>query len=398
MDARNFRIFPEKIGKKSVQLFNQRRNRFHGSYYVLLFLKFFGIDFISSRRDQALFCHNFAGLLYKICFHLIYIDSVLINVSFMIRMQDPKLFLSNITNLTAILILWYIMIIKRTKIKKILSSINYATRNFEIPKENKSCNMTKVLSLVLCILPLCYGFAAIYVSSLDQISIIYFWKVKKVSYVNYIFHYISKVGSSLMRHSFIGFVTIIYTSTCYKVIKYMVKFRKHLVKSLREKNIKIISTSFLLSYMNVLDIIEDLEEVFNGPAFVLTLSNGLSLFTLMAIAFHSRSQNLSEFELLHIIMFLITSGFSLVTIIIIASQVPLEVEKNVKCLIKFQENYILDPTAFRLDKTQLIMIEGASERRIVILSGCHIIYFTRHVLLTIIGALITYGLLIMQIQ
>lgn len=395
MDTRNYRVFPENIVKKREQFLNQRRNRLHGDYYPLLFLKFFGIDLTSSKRN-SLFCHNFSRILYKTCFHLIYVDSVITNVSLMMRMQNPKLFLSNITNLTAILILWYIMIIKRTEIRKLLSSVNCAISDCET--ENKRCNITKILSLVLCIFPLFFGFAAIYVSSFEQISIIYFWKMANAPYVNYIFRYISTVGSSLMRHSFIGFVTIIYTSTCCKVIKYMLKFRKHLVKSLREKNTEILSTSFLLSYMNVLDIIEDLEEVFNGPAFVLTLSNGLSLFTLMAIAFHSRSQNLSEFELLHMIMFLITSGFSLVTIIIIASQVPLEVEKNVKCLIKFQENYILDPTAFRLDQNILIMIEGASERRIVILSGCRIIYFTRHVLLSIIGALITYGLLIMQIQ
>lgn len=123
----------------------------------------------------------------------------------------------------------------------------------------------------------------------------------------------------------------------------MIKFKENLVKLLREKSIKKVSRSFLLSYINVLDIIEDLEEVFNGSAFVLTLSNWLSLFKLMAITFRSRSQNLSEFELLHTIIFFITSGFSLVTIIIIVSRVPLEVEKNLEYLIKFLKNDILDP-------------------------------------------------------
>lgn len=149
--------------------------------------------------------------------------------------------------------------------------------------------------------------------------------------------------------------------------------------------------------MNVLDIIQDLEEVFNGPAFILTLSIRLSLFTLMAIIFRSRSQNLSEFKLLHI-MFFYHVWFFRVMIIVIASQVPLEVEKNMKYLIKFLKNDILLPETFRLDKNQLIMIEGTTERHIVILSDCHIIYFTRHVLLTMVGALPTYGLLVMQIQ
>lgn len=396
MDKKFFRISPELVFPERQRTFLFRKETNLCDSLPLLILKYLGINLISSKRkgDSR---GNIAKFLPPVLFHLIYLDTVLTNISAMMRAIDKKLFLSIIVNQSTILLLWYVMLFKKERIKIFLSSIK-TLMYIHHSKKRRCCAITDIACAFLLVLPFLYGIAAVYTSAEDHYLMIYFWKVRHITYASYIFFYLSKVGYSIMAHSFVGVVTILYISTCCKIIKSLSKFRQYLENCLSENDSGTISSSDLLSYLNILDHIGHLDEVFTGAAFILTLSNGLSLFTLMAIPFLLKSRILSEYVLLHVTMYLITSGVYLVFVIIIASQVPLEVGRNVKYFVKLKEKFILESPTFRFDGYQKLLIKGIIDRRIVILSGCHIVYFTRHVLITIIGALFTYGLLVMQMQ
>lgn len=397
MDPNFFKMTPdEKFSKRTALFYSRRVVKSKDDYYLLLFLRFMGINLFSSKHRRSCF-GMIMRFLSPVIFHLIYIEGVLSNASYMIKANDAKLFLSNILNLTTILILWYMLLFKKKKIKKYLVSANCIV--FNPSKKKKSClHITNMASILLFIIPFIYALAAVYFNSEDQLLDFYFWRFKEVSNLNYIIAFCTECGLSMMTHSFVGIVSTLYVSCCYKVVKSLSSHREQLNKSLNEGESRILSTTFLQLYLKLLDAIESLEDAFTSSAFILTVSNGFSLFTLMAISFMSKSIDLSDYVILQMFMLSVTSGIYLVVTIVAASQIPLEIERNVKYFTKLNEKSVLESPLFSFDDHQLVLIKGAVERRVIVLSGCHLIYFTRHMLISMIGALITYGLLVMQMN
>lgn len=395
MDKSVYRIAPNINLRNQESISTIRRSKCSEDYCFFFIFRLFGIDLFSKKNRRRNRC-SFRTVLPVILVHLIYIDGMLTNTFLLTVTTEVQLVISRLINVTLMMMLWYIIMFKEYKIRLCLQSFSSL---LPVKARRKcSCINTRIFLILLYFIPFVYGAVAIYVTEDDRLKYLYFWKIKNVTTTIRGFRYLEEFGTSIMAHVFCGLVTLLYSSKCRHIIQSLTVYREIINISLKENKSSFLSTSFLRSYLKTLDVIENIDEVFTVPIFVLTASNGSSLFTLMAVAFMTQSTGMSHYIMLQVIMYVSTSGVYMITTIIVASQIPLEVEDNVKYFNKLHEKVILEPSIYYADEIQLTLIKSIIKRPIITLSGCHIIYFTRHMLISIIGALITYGLLIMQIK
>ena len=368
-------------------------------------MKFFGLDFSVEKLKKKHFSHVSRNYLLSIIFQLIGIERIFHFVTLTIMIPNLyKIFSSCTFSSAVILMLWHSLRKKKNEIACLLSQIHRLNRLLfeKNDKLKKTCFYlyVKVLFIVLCLLPFVYSFGEMYTMLYFPAIIFYLWSLDKNAMKTKVSLYTRAFFSSAFRYTFCGLVCIFYCTICWEIRQFFLKYRKvfkHILKT--NLNSNIIGNNFSV-YVYILDLVESFDDIFSHIVFIMVIINSVSVFSLMAICFQvsSNGSGMPPFLILEVSTVLATSATYLTLIITSAAQITIEINQNITFLTKvyqkLKQHHFLNHEMNRNQK----LLKRIKNRPVIVLSGCHIIYFSRNLIITIIGTLITYGLLIINFK
>lgn len=368
--------------------------------YLLLVLKCLGIDIFESNIRWNL-CSRIFKFLMPVFFNIIFIERTA-NVIIMIIIKPDalKLYLSFLVKYVLNIVLWFIVYYKKKEIRKLLSKLH---ERFDIvlmsEYRQRKCHylyISRFITLLICLLPIIFGVASTITQLRSPNFRLYIWKADKNSFGVIVFLFLRAVSVSLQRDTFCGAVCLIYSLVCWRTTLCLLHYRKLFEKLLSDKEFMLVSENIFSRYILILNSTEDIDICFSFPIFVVTLINGVGLFSLLIYSF--LNPEITPYTILRIIVIFITCTLFLLVTVFLSSQVPLEIKTNVNVLCRLHEEITQNPPNFPIDHHQIKLLRAITKRPIIILTGCDIIYFNRNVILVILGTLFTYGLLIINLK
>ncbi|GFY80142.1 uncharacterized protein TNIN_201611 [Trichonephila inaurata madagascariensis] len=154
-----------------------------------------------------------------------------------------------------------------------------------------------------------------------------------------------------------------------------------------------VQIGFLKSRYRIIAVLEEIQAVFSKASLVICIGNFMACFSnLGEVLYYSpKTAFLTAVE----VMFISTSTLvSLLSIFYCAGRIPLEMNAFSRVMQKqFEKRTFLGVIEENTSVERLLFQE-----KIFVLSGCEMIHFTRSGILTILGAILTYGLLILSVD
>lgn len=368
---------------------------------IVMVFKLFGLDLSTVKMKKKTLLHISLNYLAPIMFHIICLERIFHFVSLTIRLPHLyKIFIPFTFNSVIILVLWYSLDAKKVKIANLLNKIQHLSRLEKNNNTNIICFhlFAKILIKILCVLPLLYSFGEMYTMLYFPTVTFYMWMLDTNSIKTKVALYFRALFSSEFRGTFFGLVCIFYCCVCCKLRQILLEYRKHF-KNILKVNLRCDLQNIFSNYIVILDVVESVDDAFSHIVFMTTIVNSVSVFSLMAICFQiiNNGSLVPPFISLEVSFILITSATYLILTISAAAQVPIEISKNTTTLAKIHQKMKENALFCKLNHNQKLL-KMIKKRPVIILSGCHIIYFSRNLIITIIGTLITYGLLIINFK
>lgn len=390
------------IMKSKINILSRKVNIVTDYRTVLLVLKLLGIDIFPGKSRGIRCCSYLMNIFNFLMFHLFYIERLFTFIPIIIIIPaGSKLFLAFLVHNFVILCLWNSVNCKKKKISHIIYKVQILHQLLAGGKyRRKKCfyKFIRFITLGVCVMPIAYGIGEMATLLMIPDFYLYTWKIDKEALHSKLILFARGFLASLQRDTFCGVVCFLYVLICWKIRECFIDYTHYLKKTISRYTFVDIPEQFLTKYIAILDAVEGIDNKLSEIILVLTIDLVLSLFSLMACSFGIADKPLPAFALLHIFVTLITSATYLILLIIMAAQIPVEMKRNANLCHKFYEEILQRPLKFKLASTQVPLLKLIMRRKIITLSGCHIVYFNRSLLLTLIGTLITYGLLIMNFQ
>lgn len=368
---------------------------------IVMVLKLFGLDLSTVKRKKKTLLNISLNYLAPIIFHIIFLERIFHFITLTIRLPHLyKIFIPFTFNSAVILVLWYSLNAKKVKIAYLLNKIQHLSRLEKSNNANKICFhlFAKILIIVLCVLPLLYSFGEMYTMMYFPTVTFYMWMFDKNSIKTKAALFFRALFSSEFRGTFFGLVCIFYCCVCWKLRQFLLEHRKHF-KNILKINLRYDLQNIFSNYIVILDLVESVDDAFSHIVFMTTIVNSVSVFSLMAICFQiiNNGSPVPPFISLEVSFILITSTTYLILTISTAAQIPIEIAKNTTALAKIYQKMKENSLFCKVNHNQKLL-KMIKKRPVIVLSGCHIIYFSRNLILTISGTLITYGLLIINFK
>lgn len=388
--------------KKTYSDFKYRKTAGKDYRYLLKALKVFGIDISPLHSKKVSIYWFLVRIIVPLLHHIFLLERLLTFLPIIIAFPGKaKLFFAFIAHSFANVCLWNCVNYRRKQIRYILFKTFNSINSFSGRKYRKNrCLFEKFICaslIVLCVLPIAYGFGELITLSMFTDLRLYLWRVDISAMDVKLILFIRGFLLSAQRDTFCGIFCLLYSLICWKTKQALLQYRVTLETSLNSFKLERIQKHTFINYNALLDAIQDTDDCFSQPIFVLTINLVLSLFSLLPITL-SGDRSIPPFAMLHIAVTLITSATYLTFIIVMAAQIPLEMNRNILLFHKLHEVIIQYPTNFNLNSCEISFLKIIMKRESITLSGCHIIYLNRGLILTLVGSLITYGLLIVNFK
>lgn len=377
----------------------------HYFKYILIVLKLHGIDIAVKRIKRSKRCIS-VTYLFAVIFHLICFERMFNVIILTLRISNMyKIFVAFKCNIVTTIILWNIFNSSRKRIARVLNNLQEASICLPRKRRDKVLLTQRILkysTFILCILPFVYAIGETCTLLYYRIIIFLLWDLSKEDVTTDILLYLRGFCSSIQRDTFPGILCVFYCSMCWEIRQLLLEYRNLFKNIIKTKSYCNFPKQILMNYSAVLDLVEDFDDCFSHTIFILTILNTVSVFSLMGICFyitHSGTK-VSPFLILQISVILVTSATYLVCFIIAAAQIPIEIDRNATDVVKIYQEMKYSSMRKKQDSmpdcVSKRLLKMIIKRPTITLSGCHIVYFSRSLILTIIGTLVTYGLLVLN--
>lgn len=395
------KMFKRKVKHDAHQCYRNenilKRSKFA---YILFVLKWFGIDILESGGQNTSCTNLFLNIVIALALHVCVVERVFFFYCLFSKIKNWQITLSYAVNMILTLILWYTIYFKKEQLKKILNSVAklHEGKLFRIyvSRTKKLCfpNFVRITITLACIIPAAYGPAEYILLQQFPRVILYTGFADWNSKIHTVIQITRAFFQSVWRDVFSVCVCMLYTMVCWHISQVLSCYANVWLDGLNETKPNLISVKLISQYTIILNLIEDVDACFSQTMFLLGVVNGLSLFTLMA--FVLQSTFISRFVMMQTCLILSTACMSLFITIVMGAQVSLNVQRNLNHLHKVYEAILLTPSKDKLDNCRAELLELIKKRPVRVLSGCHILYYKRSLLLATAGTLITYGLLLIN--
>lgn len=377
-------------------------NVINDNKYVIFLLRCLGVDIFSKKRTKTDISSIIFAYFVPLVHHFACAERAATFIHLTIKVPKlMKVFLAVTFHYISLIIAWNAVNFKKRKIGLTLKILQKNLEKLRLHKYRRGRQyfpvFAKIMTIILCIFPFPYGVAYKILISRKPTHNFLEWKLDKNSFIAKAYYFLVGFTSSALRETFCGAVSFLYSLVCWRLCYSFQNYRLFLENTLKKNRNQKIPKAFFSNYVLLLDAAEEVDASFKTPIFFITVFHCFSLFGNMALAIETyRTGIVLSSVLLHVITTLITTCIFLTINVMMSAQVHIEVERNVHLFFTLNEEIIKEPPKFRMNNTQMKLLQIIKSRNDLTFSGCNIIYFYRNLLLMLLGTLITYGLLIMN--
>ncbi|KAG8183275.1 hypothetical protein JTE90_006469 [Oedothorax gibbosus] len=137
---------------------------------------------------------------------------------------------------------------------------------------------------------------------------------------------------------------------------------------------------------------ELLQRTFSKPIFLLVSMHVIHMFTLLAYFLTFTKDQFTGVVLGDSVVIMSTSSLSICAVVLFAARIPESMQEVKQRHQRFLENIVLKSSQ-RDEVIQLVI-----DREVVVMSAGGFVQFQKSFILSVFGALLTYGLLILQLN
>ncbi|GFR26246.1 uncharacterized protein TNCT_399101 [Trichonephila clavata] len=201
------------------------------------------------------------------------------------------------------------------------------------------------------------------------------------------------IPMNCLFHTFANLVALLYCHWCYHCYMQLQRLSHEVKTCLRETFLYPKQIELLQLRRRAIDQIEDLQRNFSFISFLVCIVNFTMCFSSLG-SYLWLSENSYPFVTIDAFYTTFNCLMSLSAIFVVAGQVPIEMENFTnEFLKKFEHRFFLEPSQ---DNTRVL--EWLLKKPDLVLSGCKVISYRRSSVLTAVGTILTYGLLVVNME
>ncbi|GFR28344.1 uncharacterized protein TNCT_393261 [Trichonephila clavata] len=357
--------------------------------YGFLFNVLCWLGFVDYQQSTIL---NFIKTsLSRVVLIITYVDTITMLLLLMIDSRfASRLLVENIISVTSSVILMYLMTQQKrrlTHLLKILQSI--------CPPEWR----TKINFAIkfICCLPFTYAFTLLLanINSSDDFMFKFFcygigMENKTLKYVLVYYKYFVYY---VLHPSMTNVVVLTYCICCLICSVSLQKLSWDIQKCPPMEFSTKVQIGFLKNRYHIITVLEEIQAVFSKTSLVICIGNFMSCFSnLGEVLFYSpKTAFLTALE----VLFISTSTLvSLLSIFYCAGRIPLEMNAFSKRIQMQFEKRALSGVIEENPTVERLLLQ----EKTFVFSACEMIHFTRSGILTILGTILTYGLLVLSVD
>ncbi|GFR30870.1 uncharacterized protein TNCT_498441 [Trichonephila clavata] len=249
----------------------------------------------------------------------------------------------------------------------------------------------------ICCLPFTYAFmvvmANIYSSDDFMFKFLCYGTVIENKALKYLIAYYKCFTYYTLHPSLTNVVVLMYCISSLICSKCLQKFSSDIQKCPPMEFSTKVQTVFLKKRYFIITVLEEVQAVFSKASIVICIGNFMSVFSNLGevLLYSHKTGVLTAVE----VLFISTSTLvSLLSIFYCAGRIPLEMNTFSRVIQKqFEKRTLLGVIEENTSVERLLLQE-----KTFMLSGCEMIHFTRSGIFTILGAILTYGLLVLSVD
>ncbi|KAG8190189.1 hypothetical protein JTE90_011913 [Oedothorax gibbosus] len=373
---------------------------------VLQVMSCIGID-IGEKSKAALpstIAMRLIGVFVAFLFHLSTIDYLFMSYrNLALHWEDYQVVISLLLSNTCSLALWHVMHSRKKSLKILIRRMKSMSDGLYVISTLEKSMLDLAIFFGLFVLPITFSVISAYLMVTHdpyayQAFYTYGYKITNVTTSFYLYLFLKILSTCLLDPIFVSCVTFVYCVLCRRSCRLLSEYRKKLVQLLKSPNEPSNESLSKLThdYSKICRILEKLQCSFSLPTFLMTIIDSMSSFTLLASALLYTPGEYTGPVIAENVYIFVTSSWLLVATIACAARIPIEMNKIRNCFQMMQEKALIAQQS--LDGLNVRLLQSLKDRPVIVLSGCEIIYFTRVTILSALGTLFTYGLLIIQLK
>lgn len=386
---------------------NHRDMRSSNNYSTILnIMSYTGIDLFGQPGTRSsTTATRVIGIFVAVLLHLSSVDYLIMSyINLGHHWEEYQVVLSLMLSNTISLALWHILHYRRKSLKILIERMRSISDGVYVISSFEKSVVDLAVVFSLFILPITYSIVSTYLMIANDpyayhAFYTYGLEERNVTTSVYGYFFAKVLSTSLLDPIFVSCVTFVYCLLCHRSWRLLSEYRKRLVKLLKSRNEP--STESLhrmvSDYGRICHVLGKLQCIFSLPTFLMTIVDSMSSFTILASALLYSPEEYTGPVIAENVFIFVTSAWLLMATISCAARIPIEMVKVRNCFQRLQEK-VLVLNNHRADKSNVRLLQYLKERPLIVLSGCEIIYFTRVTILSALGTLFTYGLLIIQLK
>lgn len=337
---------------------------------------------------------------YPLLAHLITVDIAFICIIH-IKYTDinPQVIAAYIFVTVLVLLMWYSMHRKGKALKKLFRTLKKMSEDQKVSNKPRSSLLVILLTLNILLLFLYSSSFILLPTETDYMCTFYFYNIKEMcsqTVPNQI--YLSlKSFFTRMPAFYNNVIAFVYCCLCYRCTALLLNFRERIQKIDFSKADVLFLRNLFLQYQNLHEAVIYLQNIFALPSLLVLIVSFIDAFILLARFLLYFDEEVTLFYMIEHLCVNIPSASLIFVMPAYAAQVSNEMTENRATFHRVYEHIIfhtLDSTS----EENLRVLSILKRIKPVQLSGWNMVEFTGGTIPAALGTLITYGLLILNLN
>ena len=332
--------------------------------------------------------------------HLIALDVIFVCI-FHIKYSDvsPQVISSYIFVTVFALLLWYSLYIKGESLKNVFSILIVISEKHKVSNKPSSFSLTFLLTFNV-LLALIYSSSFVFLpTEIDYMCTFYFYGIQEMcvqTFPNHIYIFLRAIYIR-MPIFFNNLINLVYCCLCYRCTTLLRNYANHIRKIDFMKTDCLSLRHLAIEYQNLRDIVTKLENAFSLSSLIILIIDFIQAFMLLARFLLYFEEEVSLFYMIEHLCVGIPAASFIFVMPAYAAQVSkemMQIEDNFHIIYGKMLFNSVDDT----DSENLLIISTLKSIIPVQMSGWEMVEYTGGTIPAVLGTLITYGLLILNLN
>lgn len=393
----------DKIANVSIYKKHKPQNHeIYAKYGIILNVCFWAGINISEKAKTRNLVRHVLSFLFPVLMHLAYIDYLIMSYKNLKRMwHEYQVVISYVTSNTLSLCLWHILYSRRKKLKTFLVKLASVSDVILVNKPRKKKLTNFAIFSVIVFLPIFYSCLTVFLINHNDKDhyhrfFTYGKTVENFTFTVNAYLFVKTLFSEMLDPVFTSIVTILYCTLCHRCHLLISACKRKLQALNRTRSNPRLLLELTRDYAKTIEMLELLQNVFSLPTFLLVVVDSTSSFTTLASVLLYSSEERTALITAENVFVFANSALLLAATIGFAGQIPITMNEISSRSQRLYDTALWESNNGARDRIEVLLLDVIQRKKVFVLSGCDIIVFTRGAILTALGTLFTYGLLIIQ--